>query len=115
DHNHVIATRYYFSSLAYNCNTQNEFIFVATLNQKFPDPDVVFYIDIPLKTALSRLSNYSIREIYETKKKIAKVIHNYENIFKTYEGKMFKLDGTQSIEEIHKKIVICLKECVSCF
>ncbi|WP_119260979.1 dTMP kinase [cyanobacterium endosymbiont of Rhopalodia gibberula] len=115
DHTHVIATRYYFSSLAYNCDAQNEFIFVATLNQRFPDPDVVFYIDIPLKIALSRLNNYSLREIYETEKKLRKVRHNYENIFKTYEGKMFKLDGTGSIEEIHRKILTYLKETFSSF
>ena len=72
DHTHVIATRYYFSSLAYNCNTQDEFIFIATLNQRFPNPDVVFYIDISLELSLSRLNNYSSKEIYETKKNLKK-------------------------------------------
>ncbi|XLQ12262.1 MAG: dTMP kinase [cyanobacterium endosymbiont of Epithemia adnata isolate EadnSB Bon19] len=110
DHTHVVATRYYFSSLAYNCNTQKKFTFVATLNQEFPDPDVVFYIDIPLKIALSRLSNSSTKEIYETAKKLREVRHNYENIFKTYEGKIFKVDGTESIEAIHKKILTYLQE-----
>ncbi|MGP0128567.1 MAG: dTMP kinase [cyanobacterium endosymbiont of Rhopalodia musculus] len=115
NHTHVIATRYYFSSLAYNCNTKDEFSFVAKLNQRFPDPDVVFYINISLKIALSRLNNHSMREIYETEKKLRKVRHNYENIFKTYEGKIFKLDGSKSIEEIHKKILTYLKETFSSF
>ena len=105
NHTHVISTRYYFSSLAYNCNTQNEFIFVENLNQKFPAPDVVFYIDISLDIALSRLNNNSMREIYETEKKLRKVRQNYEDIFKNYKGKIFKLDGTESIKEIHKKIL----------
>lgn len=115
DHTHVVATRYYFSSLAYNCDTQNEFAFVATLNQRFPAPDVVFYIDIPLKIALYRLNNSSIKEIYETEKKLIKVRYNYENLFKNYEGKILKLDGTEYIEEIHKKIVTYIKETFSSF
>lgn len=110
DHTHVIATRYHFSSLAYNCNTQDEFIFIATLNQRFPNPDVVFYIDIPLELSLYRLNNSSSKEIYETKKKLEKVRQNYKNIFKTYEGKILKIDGSESIKEIHKKILIFLKE-----
>ncbi|MGK7955608.1 MAG: dTMP kinase, partial [Crocosphaera sp.] len=50
---HVIATRYYFSSLAYNSNNQEEFNFVYGLNQRFPNPDLVIYLEIPLNVALS--------------------------------------------------------------
>ncbi|WP_267383617.1 dTMP kinase [Cyanobacterium sp. uoEpiScrs1] len=110
DYTHVIATRYYFSSLAYNCNTPNEFVFVSTLNRNFPEPDVVFYIDISLESALSRLSKYPLKEIYETKKKLKQVIQNYENIFKSYKGRILKLDGTESIQKIHQKILIYLRE-----
>jgi dTMP kinase len=50
---HVITTRYYFSSLAYNCNNPEEFAFVRQLNQHFPNPDLVIYIDV-LKTEPSQ-------------------------------------------------------------
>lgn len=102
---HVIATRYYFSSLAYNCNTQDEFDFVAGLNKRFPNPDIVFYIDIPLDIALSRLHNSSFREVYETEEKLKKVRQNYENIFQAYDGKMLKIDGTKPIKAVHQKII----------
>ncbi|ACK65315.1 dTMP kinase [Rippkaea orientalis PCC 8801] len=105
EHSHVIATRYYFSSLAYNCNTQEEFDFVAGLNQRFPNPDIVFYIDINLEVAISRLSNASFREVYETEAKLKQVKHNYKSIFAKYTGRLLKLDGTETIESIHHKIV----------
>jgi dTMP kinase len=105
DNSHVIATRYYFSSLAYNSNTQEEFDFVARLNQRFPNPDIVFYIDIPLEIALSRLQNATYKEVYETETKLKQVQQNYDHIFQNYQGNILKIDGTQPIEMIHQKII----------
>ncbi len=108
EHSHVIATRYYFSSLAYNSNTQDEFEFVSSLNQRFPNPDVVFYIDISLEVALSRLNNSSFKEVYETEAKLKQVRQNYEHIFQDYNGTMLKLDGSKARQSIHQHIVTYL-------
>jgi dTMP kinase len=107
---HVIATRYYFSSLAYNCNNQAEFDFVASLNQRFPNPDLVIYIDISLEVALSRLENSSYLEIYETEEKLKKVRENYYKIFQNYEGNILRLEGDESIDNIHKQIITYLED-----
>ncbi len=114
DDSHVIATRYYFSSLAYNCNTQDELNFVAGLNQRFPHPDVVFYLDIPLEIALYRLTNSSVKEVYETEEKLRKVRQNYESLFETYDGKILKIDGNQSIKTIHKQILNYIEKMLVC-
>lgn len=110
EHTHVIATRYYFSSLAYNSNTEKEFNFVSRLNQRFPNPDIVFYLDIALEVAISRLNNASFKEVYETEAKLKQVRQNYENIFQNYQGTILNLDGTEAIETIHQKIVNYLNE-----
>lgn len=102
---HVIATRYYFSSLAYNCNNQKEFDFVYGLNQRFPNPDLVIYLDIPLDIALSRLENSAYQEIYETQEKLKKVRENYDQIFHNYQGLLLKLDGTNTRDKIHQEII----------
>ncbi len=110
DNCHVIATRYYFSSLAYNCNNQEEFDFVARLNKRFPNPDLVIYIDIPLDIALSRLKNAAYKEVYETQEKLNKVRENYHKIFQAYDGTILRLDGTNTIENIQEKIITYLEK-----
>ncbi|MDJ0601355.1 MAG: dTMP kinase [Crocosphaera sp.] len=110
DRYHVIATRYYFSSLAYNCNNQEEFNFVYGLNKCFPNPDLVIYLDIPLDIALSRLENSLCKEIYETEEKLQQVKDNYQQIFQSYDGEILKIDGKDSIEQIHQQITAYLEK-----
>lgn len=110
DHCHVIATRYYFSSLAYNANNQEEFNFVYGLNQRFPNPDLVIYLDIPLDVALSRLENAVYKEVYETREKLQKVKANYQQIFQSYQGQLLTIEGQNSIEQIHQEIIAYLEK-----
>ena len=93
----------YFSSLAYNSTT--EFDFVYQLNQKFPNPDLVIYIDVSLDVALSRLKDFKLQEIYETKSKLGQVRKNYQTIFNNYKGNILKVNGENSINNIHKDII----------
>jgi dTMP kinase len=102
---HVISTRYYFSSLAYNCDTPEKFDFVAKLNNKFPNPDVTIYIDIPIEVSLKRLAERSQLEIYETKNKLTQVRKQYEQIFNNYGGTLLKIDGTKKQQKIHREII----------
>lgn len=102
---HVISTRYYFSSLAYNSPTLEDFEFVSKLNHKFPPPDLTIYLDIPVEISLSRTENRSLKEIYETQEKLAKVKANYEQIFNSYTSKLLVIDGTQNQDIIHEKII----------
>jgi dTMP kinase len=105
DNYHVISTRYYFSSLAYNCETQDKFAFVQKLNDRFPNPDLTIYIDIPIEVSIARLQSRSVQEIYETKTKLTQVREQYQQIFAQYNGRMISLDGTQKPQQIHQQIV----------
>ena len=102
---HVISTRYYFSSLAYNSKKAEDFDFVWSLNKNFPQPDFVIYINIPVDLALKRISDRPFKEVYETKSKLEKVKENFEFIFSKYNGKILKVDGTKSKEDIHQTII----------
>jgi dTMP kinase len=101
----VISTRYYFSSLAYNCQTKEQFEFVSQLNNKFPNPDLVIYIDLPVEVSLSRLAERALTEIYETKNKLTIVRENYQRIFQNYNEPLLIVDGTASKENIHQQII----------
>ena len=105
----VISTRYYFSSLAYNCYNPEDFEFVSSLNQKFINPDLVVYIDLPIEVSLTRLSDRSSRDVYENKDKLRKVRKNFQSIFNNYDGLILKVDGTKLKDSIHQKIVSFLE------
>jgi dTMP kinase len=102
---HVISTRYYFSSLAYNSQTKEQFDFVKKLNDRFPNPDLVIYIDLPIEVSLTRLEERSSREIYETQTKLTKVKENFLQIFQHYKDVQLIVDGTDSKQNIHQQIV----------
>lgn len=102
---HVITTRYYFSSLAYNAHTPEEWEFVQRLNAKFPMPDLVIYFDIPVEVAIERIGKRPLQEIYEQKEYLTRVQKNYQQIFADYSGPSLILDGTAAPEAIHEKII----------
>ncbi len=105
DNYHVISTRYYFSSLAYNCETVDKFKFIQKLNARFPNPDLTIYIDIPIEISVKRLQERSLKEIYETKNKLTKVRSQYQQIFAEYKGRAIIIDGTKEPQQIHQQIV----------
>jgi dTMP kinase len=101
----VITTRYYFSSLAYNANSSEEYEFIYRLNQDFPNPDLVFYCDLPVEIALERVNRRSHQEIYETQAKLTQVRQNYEQVFAQYSGPWQRLNATDSADAIHQQIL----------
>ena len=107
---HVISTRYYFSSLSYNCQTPEQFNFVSKLNHKFPNPDLAIYLDISPEVSLSRIKERSLKEVYETKNKLSKVRKNYQNIFANYIDDLLIIDGTEDKTEISHKIISKIKK-----
>jgi dTMP kinase len=109
DNSHVITPRYYFSSLAYNCNNKQEFEFVSGLNQRFPNPDLV-YIDLAIEIALERIRDRALKEVYETEEKLRQVRNNYQTIFDSYNGLLLKVDGRETKEAINQKIVRFIQE-----
>ncbi len=107
---HVISTRYYFSSLAYNCQTPEQFNFVSKLNHKFPNPDLVIYFDLPVEVSLARIKERSLKEIYETKTKLTKVRENYQTIFREYSDTVLIIDATKSKDIIHHQILDFIRD-----
>ncbi|MBR8827686.1 MAG: dTMP kinase [Gomphosphaeria aponina SAG 52.96 = DSM 107014] len=101
----VITTRYYFSSLAYNCHGEEDYELVKSLNQKFPHPDLVIYLDITVEIAVGRISDRPFKEVYENQTKLVEVRQNFLDIFAQYSGELLQVDGTEKKELIHQQIV----------
>ena len=99
----AIVPRYLFSSLAYNHTGDSEegYKLVKRLNQSFPMPDLVIYLDIPVLCALKRLKMRSSNaDIYEQQQRLLLARQNYDKIFDRYPVHWVRIDGCQKPEVI---------------
>jgi dTMP kinase len=108
----VIATRYYFSSLAYNCCSEADWGFVRRLNHGFPNPDLLIYLDLPVEIALKRIGDRqqakreeNQTDCYEQAEKLTQVDQNYQRIFRDYPDQYFRIDATLPVEDIHQQMI----------
>lgn len=101
----VISTRYYFSSLAYHCDNDSDFEFVKNINEKFPDPDLMIYLDNTVELSLERMKHRSFCDEYENEYKLRQVKNNYKKIISEYDGLVLQVDSSNTKEYIHSDIV----------
>lgn len=101
----VISTRYFFSSYAYHCRTDDDFELVKRLNFKFPNPDLVIYLNNPVDVSIGRMSNRAFKDEYENAEKLRLVSKNYDRIFSEYKAPLLVIDATLSVKAIHDVIV----------
>lgn len=100
----VLCTRYVFSSLAYHCNNDEDFAFVKNLNDPFPKPDLVVYIDISVEVALKRIGGRTVKDQYENAEKLSVAKRNYDKILASYPGEFIRINGEEEIERVHAQI-----------
>jgi dTMP kinase len=107
---HVICDRYVFSSLAYQ--TLDASItpeWVIEINRGCAIPDVTVFLDVPVDECLRRLSGRAgATAIYETKPLLDAIANNYHRLLKSYQetyGRVVRLDGTRSIDEVAAAII----------
>ena len=69
--------------------------------------DFIFFLKVPLDVSLERLMNErkQVKEIYEDKEKIEKVIVGYDVLFERFKDEVVTIDGTKSIEEVTEEMV----------
>ncbi|MBN1496484.1 MAG: dTMP kinase [Spirochaetes bacterium] len=101
----VVMDRYYYSNAAYQgaAGIPPERIIAENRAMSFPEPDRVYYIDIPVDTALRRVSGRSGKgtEVFEKEHFLQKV----RDIFLAFsDGRFMIVDGTKTIEEVFADI-----------
>jgi len=101
----VVSTRYFFSSFAYHCRSDSDFKLVTSLNARFPNPDLVIYLNNPVEVSMERMKNRAFKDEYENEQKLSLVKKNYDKVFQNYEGKLVVIDATKAPAEIHNSIV----------
>ncbi len=105
----VFSDRYLFSSLAYQSATGVGELAKAQ-NSDFPLPEILFFFDLPVNISMDRVNKRNDNlEIYEEESFQYKVRNEYLKIIDQYEKntaqmKIVRIDASESMEEIHKKI-----------
>jgi dTMP kinase len=104
---YAILDRYKWSSLVYGSARGLNETWVQSLESILPDPDFTFYIDIPVEISIQR-TNAS--DVFESDSELlSKCRYKYLEMANTLQH-WHKLEGTESIEMIHKQVINIINE-----
>jgi dTMP kinase len=114
----VISDRYFWSSVAYGIADKEEINYedtvklemiaqsILSMYNQFIVPDVTFYLDVSVKTGLSRRHDTDKeKELYENIEKLEKIKKGYDWLLRQYPKEFVKINGEKSIQEIQKEIL----------
>ena len=107
----VVCDRYKYSSLAYQSVVADPSL-VRTLNDVFPAPDILIYVDLPPDAGEARLATRQSREIYEQIEFQKRVYEQYhiEMERATTETTVVTVDGTLNADTLAAKIFGALQD-----
>ncbi len=100
----VITDRYYFSNIAYQGAAGMSIDKLKSINEKFPLPNVILYIELDVDTALQRIKmGRNLSDQMEKKENIIKVKSIYESLKNDYHDIFVTIDGSKSPLEVLKE------------
>lgn len=110
----VLLDRYYYTALARDVVRGQNIEWVKNLYDYATEPDLVFYLDMPVDTLLKRIIGTTGLDFYESGRDVGFSIDFYKS-FGIYQNKCLEqynqmkseygfisIDGTKSIDEIHE-------------
>jgi len=102
----VVIDRYYYSTVAYQGARGLDRGEVLRMNESFaPRPDAVFLVDLDPQVALERISaRAGGRDLLENLEEQLRVRDAFLALAKS-EGNFIVIDGTQTVSEMHSRIV----------
>lgn len=109
----VLLDRYYYTALARDVVRGQDIEWVKNLYDYAPEPDLVFYLDMPVDTLLKRIIGTTGLNYYESGRDVGfstdfyksfeiyqkKCLEQYNNMKTEYN--FHSIDGTKSIKSIH--------------
>lgn len=114
----IICDRYIDSSYAYQCNGDEkmvELLRIFNIAIKAPMPDITFFIDIPVSISETRLAplvyDAMVQGIGYKKYdeidavRMQKIVDNYKQLANIFPNRIYRIDGTRSVKDIHNEIV----------
>ncbi len=103
----VVSDRSMYSSMAYG-GIELPIEYIEDMNSRFLKPDVVFYLRVPAEECVRRMdASRNEKEFYEKVDTLEKVLANYDKLAEKYNN-IITIDGTKSIEKVHRNVVDAL-------
>ncbi len=101
----VVCDRYKYSSLAYQ-GLDAGLELVSLLNDRFPDPELLIFVDLPAEVGEERLAQRDRRDIYENMSFQERVRRRYTEILEELPPwvTLVTVDGTRPAQEVSEKI-----------
>ncbi|MBP3925037.1 dTMP kinase [bacterium] len=110
----VLLDRYFYTALARDVVRGQDIDWVKNLYEYAPQPDLTFYLDMPVDTLLKRIIGTTGLDYYESGRDVGfstdfyksfeiyqkKCLEQYDWMKKEYDFK--SIDGTKTIKEIHQ-------------
>lgn len=104
----VITDRYFWSAVAYGIADLGESpdyylsaLSVLSPYHQFMSPDVTFFLDIPLKSALSRIGgSEKHKEIYDNEFKLKRINKAYSYLRKRFPKEFTSIDADKTVDEV---------------
>ena len=92
----------------------NDVKWLERLNEKFPDPDVTIFLDVPPKECLRRIHvGRPLSELFETEKKLKKVYATYKKLLQDAKYKnVHSVNGSRPADEVAKDIAEIIEKYV---
>jgi len=110
----VLLDRYFYTALARDVVRGQDIEWVKNLYEYAPEPDLVFYLDMPVDILLKRIIGTTGLDFYESGRDVG-FSTDFYNSFEIYQNKCLEqynkmkseynfisIDGTKSIQDIHK-------------
>ena len=117
----VILDRYIYTAYARDVVRGHDIDWVKNLYDYAPEPDMTFYLDVPVEILLKRIIGTTGLDYWESGRDIG-LSTDFYNSFKIYQNKcldeyqkmidkygFISIDGTLSEKDIHKKIISNVK------
>ncbi len=103
NNDHIVVTdRYFYSSMAFG-QLDLPLEWIEKINERFPAPDIAFYLDVSVEESLNRMEERPSAELFEKKKKMRRIRQNYLDLVDKRE-ELHRIDGEKDIESVHKEI-----------
>ena len=112
----VLLDRYYYTALARDVVRGQDSEWVKNLYEFAPEPDLVFYLDMPVDVLLKRIIGTTGLDFYESGRDVGFSTDFYKS-FEIYQNRCLEeynrmkseygfisIDGTKTVEEIHDEM-----------